>query len=111
MVCVGIADASEDVLNKYAAGRYSKEGGAKEYIIGNPDLVLVQKDGVTPSAYLKKIVAALIQSIVQSVTQADAEDSFEDSDTDGVTDLDLGLDLSSSTDDADFDEERFWEDE
>jgi len=115
IVCIGIGDVSEETLDKYAAGRYSKEeGGAKKYIVGNKDLVLVQKDGVTPAAHLRKIIVTLIQSIVQSTTQADSDDfGLEDDDeNDGFTDLEIDIDLSSSTDDAGFDDElSFWEED
>ena len=91
MVCVGVGEATEEVLKKYAAGKYAKGGRIPDnYVKGNPDLVLVQRDGTTSSSHLNRIVAKLVQSVVDGLKDNVAvnEEEGNSSVKDFVIDLD-----------------------
>ena len=95
MICVGVGDAKKETLMKYSAGRYGAGGQSNsKYITGNSDLALVQTDGVTPTAYLKKIIEQLVQSIVSSTTNTQSD--FND---DGMEEVEFDLSSEDSSDD------------
>jgi uncharacterized protein YegL len=91
VICVGVGKATLDDLRPYGAGKYKID--AHEYTTGNPHLVLVARDGVTPASALGSIIPTLIGSLISSVRNApvgsvigddggDVADIFGDIDSD-----------------------------
>jgi uncharacterized protein YegL len=70
IVCIGVGKATLDGLKEYSAGRY--QSPSNTYVTGNSKLVLVSKDGISPSVALDTIIPALVQSIIASVGNAQA---------------------------------------
>lgn len=91
IVCVGVGKATLDDLKEYSAGRYQSPNNT--YVTGNSKLVLVSKDGVSPTAALDTVIPALVQSIIASIGNAQAardtliDDNLEDPFGSGLDDL------------------------
>jgi len=90
IICVGVGDATRDELRKYSAGRYKSSSG--DYIVNNPDLVIVPADKVLPKKALEAIIPALLKSIVSAAYDAtnatNTDDGEELRDSFGSLDVD-----------------------
>lgn len=71
IICIGVGDATEESLGKYAAGTVHAGSERRDYVIGNPDMLILPKlQGEAPADTITRITGALVRSVVGSVNSS-----------------------------------------